>query len=114
VVLDFRTLPGGSAVYEAGGLVYDYSHGDTGTHEVGHWLNLFHTFDGGCSRGDEVADTPDEASPDYDCTEGRDTCPSPGLDPIHNYMDYSDDLCLTEFSDGQRDRMVSSWAEYRQ
>jgi hypothetical protein len=114
VVIDYRTLPDGGLVYEVDGQVYTYDLGDTTTHEVGHWLGLYHTFQGGCGgSGDEVSDTPDEGSPDYDCTEGRDTCAGPGLDPIHNFMDYSDDVCLFEFTAGQHTRTVDQWATYR-
>lgn len=115
VVLDYRTLPGGSMVYTSGGITYRYNQGDTLTHEAGHWLGLYHTFQGGCTApGDSVADTPAEREADYDCTLGRDTCPGAGIDPVTNYMDYSDDYCLDHFTVGQATRMREQWALYRQ
>ena len=79
-----------------------YDLGETLTHEAGHWLNLAHTFENGCKDpGDFVDDTPPQASPTSGCPIGRDSCPSAGLDPIHNYMDYSYDTCYTEFTPGQ-------------
>ena len=111
VMLD-ESMPGG--VDPDTGLPWKYGEGDTLTHEVGHWLMLDHTFSKGCSaNGDYVADTPPEKTPTSGCPAGKDTCSAPGLDPIHNYMDYSYDTCYTEFTPGQVQRMRDAWLFYR-
>ncbi len=109
VVIDWRTVPGASTAYAG-----QYDLGETLTHEVGHWINLEHTFQGGCSEpGDFVSDTPAQKTATSGCPAGKDTCPAPGLDPIHNYMDYSFDTCYTQFTPGQTQRMRDAWLLYR-
>ena len=105
VILD-ESMPGGTAG--------KYAEGDTLTHELGHWLMLDHTFARGCSAsGDWVVDTPQEAIPQFDCPVGADTCAAPGEDPIHNFMDYSQDSCMNMFTQGQADRMSDAWLQFR-
>jgi len=112
------SLPGGAAA--------GYNLGDTVIHETGHWLGLLHTFEGGCEDRDGVADTPAEAQASFRCDE-RNTCDTPIFvdpanptgpaidlpDPIHNFMDYSYDFCMYQFTPGQDARMIALFMHYR-
>lgn len=130
-ILGYATFPGGAAnedgvvingEYFASGSCAStpYDLGRTATHEVGHWLGLYHTFQDGCAgmsaadcatAGDNVCDTPPTASPNYGCPPDPNNPPnscteSPDLpDQTVNFMDYGDDRCLLMFSQGQVDRM---------
>jgi hypothetical protein len=110
IVIYHESLPGGNADFGADAV---YNEGDTLTHEAGHWLSLYHTFQGGCSKkNDRVEDTPAHII-EFDCNE-QDTCPNMvGDDPIHNFMNYTDDPCMTELTPGQTERMQANWDSLR-
>ena len=125
-ILGYAQFPGGSASTD--GVVIDYQYfgtngtatapfnkGRTATHEVGHWLNLFHIWgdDGtGCTGSDQVTDTPNAAGSNVGCPAfPRVTCSNgPNGDMFMNYMDYTDDACMYMFSNGQVARMQALFA----
>lgn len=96
---------------------FPYHQGRTATHEVGHYLGLYHTFDNGCgttsgcfSTNDRICDTPRQSSPNFGCSNGSSCGTS---DDFQNYMDYTNDLCMTHFTDEQIKRMRCSMEHYR-
>ncbi|PLN77877.1 metalloprotease MEP1 [Aspergillus taichungensis] len=106
-----KTMPGGSLAH--------YNKGGTAIHEVGHWNGLLHIFEGeSCSsrnKGDYVADTPQQSEATDGCPAQKDSCPNlPGVDAIHNFMDYSSDDCYEQFTPGQTKRMRSMWYAMRE
>lgn len=101
IVLNHTTLPGNPLPF---GL------GDTAVHEIGHYFGLYHTFletQTSCNiDNDLVDDTAIERSPARGCPTKRDTCVTKlDKDPITNYMDYTDDICMSDFTIGQIKRM---------
>ena len=89
VVIYHESLPGGNADFGTDAV---YNEGDTLTHEAGHWLSLYHTFQGGCSKKNDQVDRHAGAggSSSFDCDRSRTRARTmAGADPIHNFMDYA-------------------------
>lgn len=122
-ILGYAQFPGGSATTD--GVVVDYQYygtvgtatapfnkGRTGTHEVGHWLNLRHIWGDANCGNDLVTDTPTQQGPNSSCPAfPRVTCSNgPNGDMFMNYMDYTDDACMFMFSNGQASRMQALFA----
>jgi len=108
LVILWSTFPGGETV--------PYNLGQTATHEAGHWFGLWHTFQGGCDGvGDHVDDTVAHSAANSGCPpDGNNgACSQQEKAPIHNYMNYTDDACMTEFTKGQIERMQDCIQTYR-
>lgn len=102
VVIHFR------AFGNTGTLMAPYNQGRTTTHEIGHWLGLSHTFEGGCfGNGDYVADTPPQSAENYGCPAfPRFSCSGTANgDMFMNFMDYANDNCMQMFTLGQKARV---------
>lgn len=84
-----------------------FNRGRTTTHEIGHWLNLIHTWGDDSCGNDEVADTPPQVGPDYgDPTGSIISCGNAPYGNLYmDYMDFTDDIGMHLFTYGQRDRM---------
>lgn len=125
-LLGYAQFPGGPASTDGvvihykyfgrnGSAVAPFNKGRTATHEVGHWLNLYHIWgdDGGaCTGSDNVSDTPNQGGEHYGCPAFPTSSCSNGSngDMFMNYMDYTDDACMNMFSAGQKARMQALFA----
>ena len=110
IVLDWNTLPGGPTRACS-------TLGHTATHEVGHWLSLAHPFDFGLQpqlRRLRAGHARRSRARRSGARSARTAVSrTRGSDPIHNYMDYSDDPCYSEFTAGQTKRMEQRFRHYR-
>ncbi|MDB5199782.1 MAG: Pregnancy-associated plasma protein-A [Chitinophagaceae bacterium] len=101
---------GSRAIYHQGTYVQDYDLGRTASHEVGHWMNLYHIWgdDGGsCNGSDRVDDTPNQGNMNFGCPAFPHVSCSNSGDMSMNYMDYTDDACMYMFTNGQAKRMLA-------
>jgi hypothetical protein len=107
-----------------GTAVPPFNLGRTATHEIGHWLGLYHIWgdEPQCSQDDGVADTPQQRDKNYGCpsfpqgsTQSGGSCT--GSNPgsmFMNYMDYVNDACMYMFTDGQKVNMLAVLNNQRQ
>jgi hypothetical protein len=100
----------GSSAITSGSFSAPYDRGRTMTHEVGHMFGLRHIWgDGGCGVDDFCADTPLSDAANFGCPTTNSCTDSPidYNDQVQNYMDYSDDTCMSIFTQDQSDRMLA-------
>jgi hypothetical protein len=92
-----------------GTAIAPFNRGRTATHEIGHWLNMIHTWGDDSCGDDEVSDTPPQQGPDYGDPDGAViSCGNaPNGNLYMDYMDFTDDIGMHLFTYGQRDRMRS-------
>jgi len=125
-ILGYASFPGGPAHEDGivmehiafgttGTVIFPDDLGRTGTHEVGHWLGLYHTFNNGCGTdtctgGDYVCDTPPAVNPNYNCPVVNScSIDFPNVnDQVQNYMDYSSDVCKNMLTAGQKGRIMAT------
>lgn len=116
IVVNHRALPGGDLT--------GFTQGKTLTHEVGHWLGLYHPFEGGCSFPNDLADdTRPQKEPSIECVLTK-TCMESDFDDkdfykemnrdnpydaVHNLMNYGNDECLFEFTTNQKQIMLKNF-----
>jgi hypothetical protein len=100
----------GSKAKAAGTYVSAYDLGRTATHEVGHWLNLRHIWGDATCGNDGVTDTPTAHGANYGCPGTIVGCTSGQREMTMNYMDYTDDLCMYMFTNGQKTRIDAVFA----
>ena len=114
VVANYTTF--GSSDLASGSFAAPYDKGRTMTHEVGHFLGLRHIWGDNstcpatntANDKDYVADTPAANTANFGCPTGTNTCTgNPGSDMIENYMDYTDDTCMSIFTTGQKARITT-------
>jgi len=126
-ILGYAQFPGQGAStdgivirHDRVGTIGTASVGDKGrtlTHEIGHWLGLYHPFQGGCGgQNDRVSDTPPVAEPSYGCPTSNNSCSNDNpdeMDNVENYMDYANGGCMNMFTDGQKQRVEAYFSSDR-